>query len=397
MHRGLRREPPVQPAVRRDRDERGRLRRRDRRVGMGADTAFPALARGANARGRPGHAPDARAVGLRRRRRDHRRRRRSRRPSGTRAAPRTWSTASSRASPLDGFVEPLAVVDKPDVLARQRSHSRREPLAAAGPLRAPRRWTSPRSRPPTHRGRGARGRRPLPRLRRLLRVPRVHLRLPRGRDRPRHARAGGRARRRRRDRLDRLHALPRRREAAVRLRQVPERHHRHADGAPARADAPVQHGAAPERRQGAGADRLRHVHRLARRDRRQPAVLEVLLHVLDQAEPADHGRAAARRRDRPLHRHPRRRQGLRRVLRAGQGDGRELRQGPRRLDRRDGRGRPHAPLRGHRQRRRRRRGRVRPRRARRRRPAEPRRRSASSRSRSSRSTTTTTSTRSTRT
>ena len=32
---------------------------------------------------------------------------------------------------LDGFVEPLPVVDKSDVLARQRSHSRREPLAAA--------------------------------------------------------------------------------------------------------------------------------------------------------------------------------------------------------------------------------------------------------------------------
>ena len=56
--------------------------------------------------------------------------------------------------------------------------------------------------------------------------------------------------------------------------------------------APVQHGAAPERRQGARQHRLRDVHRLARQDGRQPALLEDLLHVLDQAEPADHGRPA---------------------------------------------------------------------------------------------------------
>ena len=74
-----------------------------------------------------------------------------------------------------------------------------------------------------------------------------------------------------------------------------ERHHRHADGPPAGADAPVQHDPAAGRRQGPGAHRLRHVHGLARRDRRQPAVLAVLLHVLDQAEPADHGRPAASR------------------------------------------------------------------------------------------------------
>ncbi len=35
--------------------------------------------------------------------------------------------------PLDGFTEPLPVVEKMDVLARQLSHSRREPLAAAAP------------------------------------------------------------------------------------------------------------------------------------------------------------------------------------------------------------------------------------------------------------------------
>ena len=74
---------------------------------------------------------------------------------------------------------------------------------------------------------------------------------------------------------------------------------------------------------------------LARRDRRQPALLAVLLHVLDQAEPAAHGRPAAGRRDRPLHGHPGPGQALRRVLRAGQGHGRDLRQGPRRRRHRD--------------------------------------------------------------
>ena len=48
---------------------------------------------------------------------------------------------------------------------------------------------------------------------------------------------------------------------------------------------------------------------------RQPALLAVLLHVLDQAEPAGHGRPAARRRDGPLHGHPGPGQALRRVLR----------------------------------------------------------------------------------
>ena len=38
---------------------------------------------------------------------------------------------------LDGFVEPLPVVDKADVLGRQSSHSRREPLAAAAVFVAP--------------------------------------------------------------------------------------------------------------------------------------------------------------------------------------------------------------------------------------------------------------------
>ena len=115
------------------------------------------------------------------------------------------------------------------------------------------------------------------------------------------------------------------------------------------------------------------LHGLARRDRRQPPVLPDLLHVLHQAEPAHHGRPAPGRRDRLLHRHARRRQGLRRVLRAGQGHGRRLRQGPGGQDHRDGERRPDPALRGHRERRRAGRGRARPGRARGRRAAQPRR------------------------
>ncbi len=140
--------------------------------------------------------------------------------------------------------------------------------------------------------------------------------------------AGDRGRGRRRRPGHRLQALPGRRQAAVRLRPPQERDHRHADGPPAGADAALQRRAAPQRRQGARQHRLRHVHRLARRDRRQPAVLQDLLHVLGQAEPAHHGRPAAGRRDRLLHRRALGGQGLRRVLPAGQGHGRQLRQGP---------------------------------------------------------------------
>ena len=86
--------------------------------------------------------------------------------------------------------------------------------------------------------------------------------------------------RRRRRAGHRLPAVPRRRQAGVRLRQVQERHHRHADGPSARPDAAVQLGRASGRRQGAGQHRLHHVHRLPRRPGRQPALLAHLLHVL---------------------------------------------------------------------------------------------------------------------
>ena len=73
--------------------------------------------------------------------------------------------------------------------------------------------------------------------------------------------------------LDRLQAVPGRPQAAVRLRPFKNVITGHADGPAARADPAVQHDPAPGRRQGPRADRLRHVHRLARRDGRQPALL----------------------------------------------------------------------------------------------------------------------------
>ena len=152
-----------------------------------------------------------------------------------------------------------------------------------------------------------------------------------------------------------------------------ERHHRDADGPSARSDAALQHHPAAGRRQGARAHRVRDVHRVARRDRRQPAVFALLLHVLHQAEPADHGRPAHRRRDGPLHGHARGRQTLRRVLRAGQGHGRDYVKGRvAKITETDER-RPGPALRGHRERRRAGGGRVRPGRAGRGRPAQQRR------------------------
>ena len=191
--------------------------------------------------------------------------------------------------------------------------------------------------------------------------------------------------------LHRPQAVRRRPQARVRLRPVPERDHRHADGPAAGADASVQHRAAARRREGARTDRLHLLHRLARQDRRQPAVLEVLLHVLDQAEPADHGRPAAGRRDHALHGHAGRREAVRRVLPTGPGHGRDLHQGPGLEDHRAGERRPAAALRGHRERRRHRRGLLRPGGARGRHPAQPRRRPACSTGPRSGSTSTTTS------
>ena len=111
----------------------------------------------------------------------------------------------------------------------------------------------------------------------------------------------------------------------VRLRQVQERHHRHADGPPARPDAAVQR-ACVRPGDGKVPDSIAYIMCTGSRDAtgRQPALLAHLLHVLRQAEPADHGRPAARRRHRPLHGRARGGQGLRRVLQAGQGHGRHF-------------------------------------------------------------------------
>ncbi len=123
----------------------------------------------------------------------------------------------------------------------------------------------------------------------------------------------------------RLHALPGRPEAAIRLWQVQERHHRDADGPTPGSHPPLQRRPATGGRQSARQHSLHPLHRLPRRDGGQPALLAHLLHVLDQAEPIDHGGPTAGRRHRVLHGYPRGRQGLQRVLRAGQGHGGQLR------------------------------------------------------------------------
>ena len=363
------------PAARAGRRQRARARLRRRDLGhrhgaghagiCGPDPHRPERV----ARGRPCHAPD-------RRRRDLRRRRRGHRTLG--------HHAGRRRGP------PRRVHDRPLAAGRRDGRLRRPPAGGGqGPGRGPsadlhaaRRRAEPRrlrSRP-SHlrrdraahdRGRGPGGCGAVHGLRRLLRVRGVRQGVPRPRlHRPARARRGDRRGGGSGGPGDRVQPLPSRPQAGVRLRDVQERDHRDADGPPAGADPSLQHDPPAGRRQGAGPHRLRHVHRLARRAGRQPTVLPLLLHVLDQAEPADHGRTPARRRDRPLHGHARRRQEVRRVLRAGSRDGRDLRQGARGEDHREGERRPRPPLRGHRERREARRGRVRPRRPRGRRAAE---------------------------
>ena len=117
------------------------------------------------------------------------------------------------------FDEALPVADKNE---RARAPGRLRPARAA---RVPRRDERVadrlrRDRGDADRGRSLPRRRPLPRLRRLLRVPRLRRRLPGRRDQARHARGGDRGRGRRRRARDRLPALPGRRQARVRLRQV---------------------------------------------------------------------------------------------------------------------------------------------------------------------------------
>ena len=80
---------------------------------------------------------------------------------------------------------------------------------------------------------------------------------------------------------------------------------------------PVQRSTAALGRQGAVQHRLRAVHRLARLHGGQSAVFAGVLHVHAQGGAAHHGGTAAGRGDDLLHRHPRLRKRLRRVLRAG--------------------------------------------------------------------------------
>ena len=155
----------------------------------------------------------------------------------------------------------LGVVDKAEVLARQKSHTRREPITADTVL----------SPAPEHFGE--------------LEPPMTEAEALAGAggcldcgicsecqecvsacpaDAIRFDKRGdlGDHRRRRRG-VDRLQALRGRPQAGVRLRHLRERDHGYADGPVARTDPAVQHRAPPRRRQGAGTHRVRLMHGVA--------------------------------------------------------------------------------------------------------------------------------------
>ncbi len=214
-------------------------------IGMAPDTAAFAGQVGTNAgrdaSGRRADAPERRALALRRRRR---RLRRLRHHPGDRPGP----ARRLHDRPLD---------PGPDPRRASTSACRSSTRTPSSPDRRPTGWPCrpapsevdqrradrlPRGRAADDRGRGALRRRAVPRLRRLLGVRRVRRRLPGrrlhrpARPRPGHGRRGRRGRGR-----HRLQAVRRRPQAAVRLRHLQERHHRHADGPPARPDPAVQH------------------------------------------------------------------------------------------------------------------------------------------------------------
>ncbi len=248
-----------------------------------------------------------RAIGARSSRRPHGR------PLAHRPADRRASPPSTTGSHRRAGRRPVAAdgVSATATRSRQRSTSSRHPTDFHE-IEAP--LTEEQAR--VRRG-------PLPRLRRLLRVPRVRAGLPRRRDRLRPRRRSARRSR---------SAPSSSRPASSSSRPTPSPSTASAGSRTSSPGMQMDRLLAPTRpfntilRPGDGKvpERIAYILCTGSRDEtgRQPAVLALLLHVLDQAEPADHGRPAARRRDHPLHGHAGRRQALRRVLRAGEGHGR---------------------------------------------------------------------------
>ena len=133
-----------------------------------------------------------------------------------------------------------------------------------------------------------------------------------------------RRRRRRRRHGHGLRPLRPRRQERVRLQALPQR----ALGARVRAHAQRQRphhrrGQAPQRRRAPQEDRLHPVRRLARPGAR--VLLQRLLHVRQQAGDAHHRPRARLRAHRLPHGHARPGQGLRRLLPARPGQGRQVR------------------------------------------------------------------------
>ena len=294
------------------------------------------------------------------------------------------------------FDEPLAGGRQATVLARQDVYDRREPLESqrrdergADRLR--------RDRAAVDRGRGVPRRRPLPRLRRVLRVPRLRRRLPGRCDPPRHARGGPRGRGRRRRLATGFKLFP----ADVKPQYGYGRYKNVITGMQMdRLLAPTRpYNTVLRPGDGKVPDRIAYVMCTGSRDEtvdnplcskiccmysiKQNQLIMGALPLADVTVYYIDVRTVGK--------------GYDEFYQQARDMGANFIKGRVAGDHRDRRRQPHPALRGHRERRRARRGRVRPRRAGGRRAAEPRGRSASSRTAPWASTTTSTSARPTRT